>query len=470
MFVILFRFCGSEPVQTQKCISFVGKCALGAVADAPAVPDDDGGLFSPGDGCIKQVAVVHEGLRFVDDGDDALAFGALHLVDCAGESERDVLHVVRLERLNAVVEFDVARAVAAGGDAPDAPHGAVHHVQLVVVPVLDDLVVDIQARSSAGPDGLDIEPEAFLLNQPLKLDVEVVHAEDALLHRREKLHIPAEVKAELFLQHVLVQIENEIENVIGPLELVHHIPFLASGRALDVRRNAPGQNGDAVFLQDARLPHYLRKNGRRDNLPLNEVAQNVAGPHRRQLIVVAHQNEVGPLKINRLKQPPTERHVQHGDFVENENVRFDGIVRPAMENMAVVTEQSVNGGCLHVRGLFHAFCRLACWRGERDGQIGVAIDIDDARDGVSLARARAPGDQAHGVLNRGDRGGPLSGVQAVGDNRGGAFCVELCVRTRVVCERLRDALLHLINGLESDKELVFVRMADKAVGFVEHRV
>jgi len=94
--------------------------------------------------------------------------------------------------------------------------------------------------------------------------------------------------------------------------------------------------------------------------------------------MVAHQDKVCPLKINRLKQMPTERNVQHGNLVENDNVCVYRIVQPPLEHVAVVSEQTMYRGCQHARGLFHPFCSLSRRRCENHSQIGVEVNVDDA--------------------------------------------------------------------------------------------
>jgi len=74
-------FVSIESLQTHERLSYIRECLFGAVADGPAVADDDGGLFRAGNGGVQQVAMVHEGLRLVDDHDDAFALGTLHFVD-----------------------------------------------------------------------------------------------------------------------------------------------------------------------------------------------------------------------------------------------------------------------------------------------------------------------------------------------------------------------------------------------------
>ena len=141
-------FVSMKILQTKKCFSFFREFSFRAASDTPAVADDYGGFFRAGYGSVEDVAVVHEGLGFVDDCDDAFAFGALHFVDCRGEGERDVFHVVVVEFPDAVVELDVMDA-AGGVDALDAADRAVHDVVLVIVPVHYLLVVDMKLRTPA---------------------------------------------------------------------------------------------------------------------------------------------------------------------------------------------------------------------------------------------------------------------------------------------------------------------------------
>lgn len=94
----------------------------------------------------------------------------------------------------APVEVDGQAAVLASREHDS--HGAVHHVQLVVVLRLDHLVAGVEAWP---PSGLDIgyrHPVELQLQEPLQLDVEFHGAQRPLVDGRQHLHIPQQVEAE----------------------------------------------------------------------------------------------------------------------------------------------------------------------------------------------------------------------------------------------------------------------------------
>ena len=62
---------------------------LGAVANAPGVADDNGGLLGAGHAGIKQVSVMHEAVGLVDDDQRAEELRALGLVDGQGVGQLD---------------------------------------------------------------------------------------------------------------------------------------------------------------------------------------------------------------------------------------------------------------------------------------------------------------------------------------------------------------------------------------------
>ncbi len=131
------------------CAGPPGVC--GAVVDAPPVAQDDHALLGAGHCRVKQIAVVHEGMRLVGDDHGAGELRALHFVDRRGVCQ---LHVAQrigtgFDLHRAAIEVDHETAVGASIDH-DA-HRAVHHAQLVVVLRLDHLVARIEAGRGGQP-------------------------------------------------------------------------------------------------------------------------------------------------------------------------------------------------------------------------------------------------------------------------------------------------------------------------------
>lgn len=221
---------------------------LRAVPNAPSVADDDRCLFRAGDSCVEQVPVMHERLGFVNDHNPALVFGALALVKCQRVSERDVLHIVAFDlRLTLVEEDGVNTGIRIV--RLDCSDGPVHYVEVVIVAKLDDLVVKIKPGSASGGNVFNINAVAFLLDQPLENDVQIVDAEEALLHRGKELNAVDDVVSELLVEDFLVHEHDEIQDVRLLGVFIDEIPAFPSLVRFRVSGNAPVENGDAVFLQ-----------------------------------------------------------------------------------------------------------------------------------------------------------------------------------------------------------------------------
>ena len=95
--------------------------------------------------------------------------------------------------------------------------------------------------------------------------------------------------------------------------------------ALHLRGGAhfAGKDRGGVLLQLAGLADDPGEDRRRDGPRFHEIPKEVSRTHWRQLVVIAHQNHGGLLTVDGLKQPPGERDIHHGYFVDHQDVRLD---------------------------------------------------------------------------------------------------------------------------------------------------
>ena len=114
--------------------------------------------------------------------------------------------------------------------------------------------------------------------------------------------------------------------------------------------------------------------------------------------MVTDQQHRGPRQVNRLEQVPGQRHVHHRKLVDHQDVDIDGVLLAARETLAVIAEQTVDGGAAATADFFQALCCLAGRRGEHDLQIALLADRVDDRNGVALARTGSTRNQADAVV------------------------------------------------------------------------
>ena len=138
------------------------------------------------------------------------------------------------------------------------------------------------------------------------------------------------------------------------------------------------QDGGGVLLEHARLADDLREDGGRDRSRLHEVAEKVPRPHRRQLVVVADQDDGGLRTVDSLEQPPRERHVHHRDFVDHQDVCLDRVERIAGIGAPVEAQQPVNGAGLMPTTCSSRFAALPSGRGQH---YPLLQEVGDGGDG-----------------------------------------------------------------------------------------
>ena len=215
--------------------------------------------------------------------------GTLGFVNGERIGELQVLKVGRpfLQLHRHAVEIDDQGAVRE--DIDHIADSTVHHVQVVVVPGLDDLVVLEKRGAATHGDRRHLGVPEFALDEPLQFLVQFLGAEWSLVGRRQHLHILDDVEPQ-GVEPLLKQLQQKraCRHRIG--ELIHQVPIPASGhRRLAGLAHLALENGGAVLLEDASLAHDLVEDDRGNGACLNQIAQDVSGSHRRKLVVVADQ-------------------------------------------------------------------------------------------------------------------------------------------------------------------------------------
>ena len=152
--------------------------------------------------------------------------------------------------------------------------------------------------------------------------------------------------------------------------------------------------------------------GHRHDVGTHEVTQDVARADRRQLVGIPDEHEVRPV-LDRRHQRPRQRGVAHGHLVAHDQVVGQPFVtavpehEPARGHRAGL-EQPVHGGRGVADELLDALGGPPRRGAQRDVRVGVQREPHDLLDGAGLARARATGEDADGVLERRRDGGALA--------------------------------------------------------------
>ncbi len=337
---------------------------FGAVGDAPAVPHDHGRLLGPGDAGVEEIAVMHKGVRLVYDDDGAGELRALRLVDGERVGELDIgpIRRVGFDPDRHAVKGDQKRTIAV--HVGDRAHRAVHHAEGVVVAGLDDLVVNQQPGPAPRLWNRRLDAPELGLDQPLQRQVERAGAEWTLVGRRQNLNVVAEMKLEPLREHALEQLEQEALRVVWIGELVDQVSGPAPGSlAFTGLTDLAFEHRDAVFLEHTRLADDLVKHDGGHAPRFDQIAQQAARTHGRQLVVIAHQHHGGPIEIKGSEELPGQRHIDHRDFIDDDDVRVDRVLGSSCKRLTVESEQPVEGAGPVSGDFLEPLGRLACGRG-----------------------------------------------------------------------------------------------------------
>ena len=340
-------------------------------------------FFRPGDAGVDQVPLQHHIVRHQHGHHDDGIFAALGLVDGGGVG-KDQLVQLRYVVLDApVVEADRQRPVLQVHPLDDADV-AVEDFLFIVVPDLHDLValpVYVTPSAQATLAGV------YGLLQEL---VEVRGADHAALHRGEDLNLAgtdAVIAGELGLYQLLD----------GGRGLLRRLPLHEE----KVGVPAVGEVGhlaaiDAVGVHDdtagLRLAEDPGQTDNREAAGVDDIPQDIPGPHAGQLVDVAHQDQRHAVGDG-LQKVVHQHDVDHRAFVHNQDVPLQRVfLIPLIALGRLDLQKAVDGFGLHAGGLGETLRRAPRGGGEQNAGAGLAEGADNAQSGRGLAGAGSAGE------------------------------------------------------------------------------
>ncbi len=337
--------------------------------------------------------------------DDGLVLASLGLVDGDGVGQGDVHELVPLVAHRPAVEVDEQRPPGLVG-LEDGADVAVEDVLVVVVADLHDLVARPE-RARADLKALPAGVEAGL-----ELGVEVVDADDPLVHGADDLDLRREgAQAQLGGDARGAHLEDRLEGLplvvlADEVEIgVPVVPGRVDGRQALVDP-VRVDDDEALLL----LPEDLVQPDDVDRPRLDDVVEQVPRPDRGELVLVADDDEPHP-GGDGLEQVEQERQVDHRELVDDEGLPGEGVPLVPLERPlpGLELEDAVDGPGLPAGGLGQPLGRPARRGGQQDLLAPLAEDVDDGPDDGRLARPRAAGDDQDLALERLPDGLPLEG-------------------------------------------------------------
>ena len=155
----------------------------------------------------------------------------------------------------------------------------------------------------------------------------------------------------------------------------------------------------------------------------DDVAEDVTGPDRWQLVRVTDHDEAGAA-VDGLQEGVHEEDVDHGHLVDDDDVALERIVFVALEvaahlvaalfvlvRAALVLEEAVDRGGRPAGGLRHALRSTAGRCTEQDGLSFVREHADDGVDGRGFSSTRAAGDDEEAEMAGGEHGVALERIE-----------------------------------------------------------
>ena len=132
----------------------------------------------------------------------------------------------------------------------------------------------------------------------------------------------------------------------------------------------------------------------RGDAAVDDIAQDIARAHRRQLVDIADQQQMRR-GLQRLEQAVEEPQVEHGGFVDHQHVNGQGIALVVFEApVRRVPEHAVDGAGVDAGGFGQAFSGAPGRRRQLEGMVAFQQGVDQHLDGGRLARARSAGQDA----------------------------------------------------------------------------
>jgi hypothetical protein len=148
-----------------------------------------------------------------------------------------------------------------------------------------------------------------------------------------ELNVGQQVEAESNGQDRLEELEDVALGVHHVSQAVHHDPgrktSLPSGRS---RRTSPSRTAIEFSFRNAGLAHDLVEDpvgiGRRSMR-----SRRSSRTDWRRLVVVADEDDAGARQVDGLEEVPSERHIDHRDLVDDDDVGLDRLLRRTRERL-----------------------------------------------------------------------------------------------------------------------------------------
>ena len=155
------------------------------------------------------------------------------------------------------------------------------------------------------------------------------------------------------------------------------------------------------------LAENLREADAGNDARAQDILQHGAGPHGRQLVHIAHEDDMAALR-HRREEVLHEHDIHHRDFVEDDDIGVQWVVLVPREHATTRTalrfQQAVHSHGLTARCLGHALGRTARGSAEQDGEPLCLQEVDHAAHDGRLARTGAAREHEDAVLQYGDEG------------------------------------------------------------------
>ena len=373
----------------------------------PLLPHQHDQLFGPRDRRVEQVALQHHEMGRQHRHDHGPILAALALVDADGVGVDQFIQVRQVIGHRPALEPHGQRLLHPV-QGRDAAHVAVEHLPVIVVADLHHPVA--QAEQPPAPAVLRLARRRRVEGR-LQAPVQLPHPGGPPVEGRKDLHLGQRVEAEFAGDAVLDDVHDQVGGPFGVL----------GGKEEKVGR-LPGKKGhlppvDAVGVGDDVAPRRLAKDlgqahhGYRPRF--DDVLQDVARTDAGQLIHIAHQQQVA-CRVDRFEQVVGQDQVQHGGFVHDDHIHFQGVLLVAPEAhpfLGLEFEQPVDGPGLAARRLGQTLGRPAGGRGQGVAQAFGFQEADDGPHRRRLARARPAGEDGDLVAQGGPHRRPLALVE-----------------------------------------------------------
>ena len=227
----------------------------------------------------------------------------------------------------------------------------------------------------------------------LEHTIQIIDANNAFTHRSEHLAIS-------LFQAAVNQIDNRIGDILAGItshdeEIAVFIVGLGGFPFID----AMGVGDDIAIL---RLAEDIGEFHDGDFFGVDNITQDIACTDGGELVDIANENQAS-FGLDGREEGGGELYIQHGGFIDDETIAFEGVVFIAGEVLGIFVfdafdfEEAVDGFGFDARELGHAFGGSASGSGEESGFIERLHYLDDGIYNGSFTCAGAACDNEHAM-------------------------------------------------------------------------